>query len=145
MAYQPNYWNNYPAPFYPGWKREPIPGWGVRPVMAGPAYVGVGAISMELDPGVAECIKRVDTRCPKTGEPGLSACQQMGHKGCFAENLLRRERAKAAAAAEKQKAAIDAATAPGEPVPESTIAWAMIGIAGVAALGGLYLATRRKR
>jgi hypothetical protein len=41
--YRPNYWNNYPDPYYQGWAREPIPGWGVRPVMAGPAMVGVGA------------------------------------------------------------------------------------------------------
>lgn len=29
-------------PFYPGWKREPIPGWGARPSMAGPRMVAVG-------------------------------------------------------------------------------------------------------
>lgn len=40
---QPSYWQNYPEPFYPDWAREPVPGWGVRPVMAGPARVGVGA------------------------------------------------------------------------------------------------------
>ena len=44
--YRPNYWNNYPEPFYPDWQQEPIPGWGARPVMAGPARVGVGAISL---------------------------------------------------------------------------------------------------
>ena len=42
-SYRPNYWNNYPEPFYADWQQEPIPGWGVRPVMAGPARVGVGA------------------------------------------------------------------------------------------------------
>lgn len=42
--YRPNYWNNYPEPYYAGWASEPIPGWGVRPVMAGPARVGVGAV-----------------------------------------------------------------------------------------------------
>lgn len=30
-------------PFYPGWKHEPVPGWGARPSMAGPRMVGVGA------------------------------------------------------------------------------------------------------
>ena len=37
------YFRNYPEPLYPDWKGEPVPGWGVRPVMAGPARVGVGA------------------------------------------------------------------------------------------------------
>ena len=34
----------YPQPFYADWQQEPIPGWGARPVMAGPARVGVGAM-----------------------------------------------------------------------------------------------------
>jgi hypothetical protein len=38
-----SYFNSYPQPFYPDWRSEPIPGWGVRPVMAGPRMVGVGA------------------------------------------------------------------------------------------------------
>lgn len=38
-----SYFNSYPAPFYADWQQEPIPGWGVRPVMAGPRMVGVGA------------------------------------------------------------------------------------------------------
>ena len=29
-------------PFYPGWKHEPVPGWGARPSMAGPKMVAVG-------------------------------------------------------------------------------------------------------
>lgn len=41
--FRPTYWQNYPPPFYPGASgRYPVPGWGVRPVMAGPARVGVG-------------------------------------------------------------------------------------------------------
>lgn len=41
-----SYWHNYPsATHYQGWEHEPIPGWGVRPVMAGPRMVGVGEIS----------------------------------------------------------------------------------------------------
>ena len=137
--YQPNYWNNYPAPFYPGWKREPVPGWGVRPVMAGPGYVGVGQI--DLDPGVAECFKRVDTRCPKTGEPHLSACQQMGYRGCTAENLLRRERAKAAAqAAAEEGGGPEDDAGPGM----STTTMVLIGLGGVAALGGIYLLAEGK-
>ena len=39
------YFRNYPEPFYPDWRSEPHPGWGVKPVMAGPARVGVGAIT----------------------------------------------------------------------------------------------------
>jgi len=39
------YFRNHPEPFYADWKGEPVPGWGVRPVMAGPARVGVGASS----------------------------------------------------------------------------------------------------
>ena len=38
------YFRNYPEPFYADWKGEPHPGWGMRPVMAGPARVGVGAL-----------------------------------------------------------------------------------------------------
>lgn len=39
------YWQNYPEPFYPGSSGQfPVPGWGARPVMAGPARVGVGAM-----------------------------------------------------------------------------------------------------
>jgi len=30
-------------PFYPGWKNEPVPGWGAKPVMAGPNMVAVGS------------------------------------------------------------------------------------------------------
>jgi len=45
--YRPNYWNNYPEPFYADWKQEPIPGWGARPVMAGPARVGVGQENLD--------------------------------------------------------------------------------------------------
>ena len=42
-AFRPTYWQNYPPPFYPGASGQyPVPGWGVRPVMAGPARVGVG-------------------------------------------------------------------------------------------------------
>jgi len=37
------YFRNYPEPYDSDWKSEPVPGWGVRPVMAGPARVGVGA------------------------------------------------------------------------------------------------------
>ena len=36
------YFKSYPQPFYPDWKQEPVPGWGVRPVMAGPRMVAVG-------------------------------------------------------------------------------------------------------
>lgn len=36
------YFKNYPEPFYEDWRSEPIPGWGARPVMAGPKMVGVG-------------------------------------------------------------------------------------------------------
>jgi len=41
---RPTYWQNYPSPFYKDYHQEPIPGWGVRPVMAGPEMVGVGAL-----------------------------------------------------------------------------------------------------
>lgn len=37
-----SYWQNYPAPYYKDWYHEPVPGWGARPVMAGPEMVGVG-------------------------------------------------------------------------------------------------------
>lgn len=37
------YFRSYPEPFYPDWRSEPVPGWGVRPVMAGPRMVAVGA------------------------------------------------------------------------------------------------------
>lgn len=36
------YFKNYPDPFYEDWRSEPVPGWGARPVMAGPKMVGVG-------------------------------------------------------------------------------------------------------
>lgn len=42
-AFRTTYWQNYPEPFYPGHGGQyPVPGWGVQPVMAGPAMVGVG-------------------------------------------------------------------------------------------------------
>lgn len=44
MKAMSSYWQNYPYPFYADWQSEPVPGWGVRPVMAGPAMVGVGAL-----------------------------------------------------------------------------------------------------
>jgi len=44
MTVPTTYWRNYPVPFYSDWKSEPVPGWGVKPVMAGPARVGVGAL-----------------------------------------------------------------------------------------------------
>lgn len=47
------YFHNYPEPFYPDWRREPHPGWGVRPVMAGPARVGVGQLVAAPAPGAA--------------------------------------------------------------------------------------------
>lgn len=37
-----SYFNTPPAPFYADWRSEPVPGWGARPVMAGPRMVGVG-------------------------------------------------------------------------------------------------------
>lgn len=41
--FRTGYWQNYPEPFYPGHGGQyPVPGWGVMPVMAGPAMVGVG-------------------------------------------------------------------------------------------------------
>lgn len=41
--FRTTYWQNYPPPFYPGSSGQyPVPGWGVRPVMAGPARLGVG-------------------------------------------------------------------------------------------------------
>ncbi len=44
-AFRTTYYQNYPEPFYPGASgRYPVPGWGARPVMAGPARVGVGAV-----------------------------------------------------------------------------------------------------
>ena len=36
------YFKNYPDPFYADWQSEPVPGWGARPVMAGPRMVAVG-------------------------------------------------------------------------------------------------------
>lgn len=39
------YFTNYPNPYYKDWRNEPIPGWGVRPVMAGPRMVAVGDVS----------------------------------------------------------------------------------------------------
>lgn len=36
------YFRSYPEPFYSDWRSEPVPGWGVRPVMAGPRMVAVG-------------------------------------------------------------------------------------------------------
>lgn len=43
--YQSNYYQN-PHPHYWGNTDigEPVPGWGLSPVMAGPAYVGVGQV-----------------------------------------------------------------------------------------------------
>lgn len=42
MNTQPSYFQSYPDPFYEDWKTEPVPGWGVRPVMAGPRMIAVG-------------------------------------------------------------------------------------------------------
>lgn len=44
-------YQNYPEPFYADWQGEPVPGWGVRPVMAGPARLGVGQLVMEKADG----------------------------------------------------------------------------------------------
>ncbi len=74
--YRPNYWNNYPEPFYPGWQNEPIPGWGVRPVMAGPARVGVGAtpsVKPTLLAGRVRLLKKGKTDEVDEGAPGLEA------------------------------------------------------------------------
>jgi hypothetical protein len=44
--FRQTYWQNYPEPFYEDWQSEPVPGWGARPVMAGPAKLGVGALTI---------------------------------------------------------------------------------------------------
>jgi len=45
-AFRTTYYQNYPPPFYPGASGQyPVPGWGVKPVMAGPARVGVGVVA----------------------------------------------------------------------------------------------------
>ena len=70
--YRPNYWNNYPEPFYPDWQQEPIPGWGARPVMAGPARVGVGQDNLDdWDPGVP----------PASSQPPLGPDEQPCQRG----------------------------------------------------------------
>lgn len=43
----PSYFKNYPSPYYHGWQNEPIPGWGAKPVMAGPRMVAVGSLDVE--------------------------------------------------------------------------------------------------
>lgn len=49
-AFRTTYYQNYPEPFYPGSSgRYPVPGWGARPVMAGPARVGVGQLRFTPD------------------------------------------------------------------------------------------------
>lgn len=53
-AFRTTYYQNYPPPFYPGMSGQwPVPGWGVRPVMAGPERVGVGAVAASSSPGSA--------------------------------------------------------------------------------------------
>lgn len=57
MVVPVSYWTNYPPPYYQGgW--APVPGWGVRPVMAGPARVGVGQFKLKA-PEVTDCMRRV--------------------------------------------------------------------------------------
>jgi hypothetical protein len=46
-----SYWSNPPKPFLPGWKYEPVPGWGSNPAVAGPARVGVGN-AVQIDPSL---------------------------------------------------------------------------------------------
>jgi|GEM_PF-2075873 len=41
------YFKSYPNPYYGDWREAPVPGWGVRPVMAGPRMVAVGAFDAE--------------------------------------------------------------------------------------------------
>ena len=41
------YFKSYPNPYYSDWRGAPIPGWGARPVMAGPRMVAVGAFDAE--------------------------------------------------------------------------------------------------
>lgn len=58
--FRQTYWQNYPEPFYEDWQTEPVPGWGVRPVMAGPAKLGVGAVTMsKVRPDIARVMVKM--------------------------------------------------------------------------------------
>lgn len=75
MNTQPSYFQSYPDPFYEDWKTEPVPGWGARPVMAGPRMVAVGNAFGDTcitDPrtGKTECSKLV-VPVPKKYGTGL--------------------------------------------------------------------------
>lgn len=70
MNMQPSYFQSYPDPFYDDWKTEPVPGWGVRPVMAGPRMVAVGD---STPPKLSGCVAD-----PKTGKGYL--CEIKGGK-----------------------------------------------------------------
>jgi hypothetical protein len=48
--YQADYYKN-PTPYTSSDKREPVPGWGVDPRIAGPRRVGVGAWAAQTDTG----------------------------------------------------------------------------------------------
>lgn len=67
------YFRNQPYPYYSDWKREPIPGWGVRPVMAGPRMVAVGGLGdAGVDQFVADIVnKSYDAKSSKLDVVGL--------------------------------------------------------------------------
>lgn len=45
-ASSPNYYRN-PVPYTSGDYGAPVPGWGVNPQVAGPARLGIGAITLQ--------------------------------------------------------------------------------------------------
>lgn len=50
-----SYWNVPPSDYFeapagtPGWQSAPVPGWGINPLRAGPARVGIGGGIWEED------------------------------------------------------------------------------------------------
>lgn len=59
--YESNYYQQPPAPYGPrGDFNMPVPGWGTRPIAAGPARIGIGGfganIDLPLTPGMQQNI-----------------------------------------------------------------------------------------